>query len=918
MTFKNRLAVCVSAFALGVLPVAAHAEAPDNDAPQNGEQVKRRYDIPAQPLADALIVFSAQSGETILADPKLTAGRRSKTVRGEFAAPEALSRLLGDASLKARPGATRGFVVTANASAALLPVSAGARGFAGGEQPIETTDDDAGDRNASPARNGRPARRNRDEVVVTGTNIRGVAPDSSPSRTFTREDIEMTGAATAQDFIQTLPQNFGGGSNADIGGSLPNDFSAGANSGREGAYGSSVNLRGLGSGSTLVLLNGHRMAPSSGLGDFVDISLIPGSAIGRIEVLSDGASAIYGGDAVAGVVNFILRDDLDGIESSFRYGTVTEGDLDEYRASLAAGQNWSGGDAMIAYEFYDRDNLSAGDRAFSAAAPLPNDLFPSQRRHSVIAAGSQSLSPRVEIDGEAFFARRASVTNYTDTGYFVRAAPVASTLSLSAGAHVLLGGDWSADISGAYASTDSKIDVEGDFPRQKKIESGLSTIDAKASGALATIWGGDMKLAVGGHYREESFSNVHLDADIAGVEADRTVHALFGEIFIPLVGEENAVPGMRRLEINASGRFEDYSDFGSTATPKLGVLWAPTPSLRLRGSYGRSYKPPPLGRVGAVDFTAFAARTSDINGIFGLTPADPSIADVTAIYVSGTQNDLAPERSRSFTAGLDFDRQTGPHSFSVNGTYFDVRFEDRLGNTPVPGNRSVFDAPNIAYLAPDAFPAGTVVFSPSQSAIGMLLESVDAIRLRGDADPLDAEIISSVQVTRNLALTLARGVDFEAAYRFDSTIGAWSLGVSGSYLRDFQQQGASSSPVVERVDTLFNPVALRLRMRAGYAHRGFETNLFVNRSNGYRVDATPGAQAIDSWTTVDFSIAYDAGRNSSIPVLRGALLRLSAINLFDTPPPDAAGAPDFRIFGYDPTNASPLNRFIAIEFEKRF
>jgi hypothetical protein len=260
----------------------------------------------------------------------------------------------------------------------------------------------------------------------------------------------------------------------------------------------------------------------------------------------------------------------------------------------------------------------------------------------------------------------------------------------------------------------------------------------------------------------------------------------------------------------------------------------------------------------------------------------------------------------------------GLHAFSVNGTYFDIRFEDRLGNTPVPGNRSVFDAPNIAYLAPDAFPSGTVVFSPSQSMIGMLLEGVDAIRLRGDVDPLDAEIISSVQVARNLALTLVRGVDFEAAYRFDSTVGAWSLGVSGSYLRDFQQQGASSSPVVQRVDTLFNPVALRLRMRAGYAHQGFETNLFVNRSNGYHVDATAGAQAIDSWTTVDFSIAYDAGRNSRNPVLKGALLRLSALNLFDTPPPDTAGAPDFRIFGYDPTNASPLNRFIAIELEKRF
>ena len=73
-----------------------------------------------------------------------------------------------------------------------------------------------------------------------------------------------------------------------------------------------MNLRGPGLSSTLVLLNGHRVVPSSGIGDFVDISLIPASAIERVEVLTAGASSIYGADAVAGVVNFVLHDDFDG------------------------------------------------------------------------------------------------------------------------------------------------------------------------------------------------------------------------------------------------------------------------------------------------------------------------------------------------------------------------------------------------------------------------------------------------------------------------------------------------------------------------------------------------------------------------------------------------------------------------------
>ena len=193
-----------------------------------------------------------------------------------------------------------------------------------------------------------------DVIIVTGTNIRGIAPDSSPTEVFSREDMQESGASTIQDFLKTMPQNFGGGSNAEVIGGLPNDFSASYNSGRSGTYGSSANLRGLGSGSTLVLLNNHRIAPSSGLGDFVDISLFPASAIEQIEVLTDGASSIYGGDAVAGVMNFILRDDYDGAEAMVRYGSVTDGDLDEYRASLTLGEAWDGGNALIAYEYFNR------------------------------------------------------------------------------------------------------------------------------------------------------------------------------------------------------------------------------------------------------------------------------------------------------------------------------------------------------------------------------------------------------------------------------------------------------------------------------------------------------------------------------------------------------------------------------------
>jgi outer membrane receptor protein involved in Fe transport len=107
-----------------------------------------------------------------------------------------------------------------------------------------------------------------------------------------------------------------------------------------------------------VLLNGRRLAPSS-FGNFVDISMLPLSAIERVEVLPDGASATYGSDAVGGVINFILRDRYDGMETRLRAGSVTSGHLNEIQASQSLGRAWSTGSVMFAYDHYNRGALAA-------------------------------------------------------------------------------------------------------------------------------------------------------------------------------------------------------------------------------------------------------------------------------------------------------------------------------------------------------------------------------------------------------------------------------------------------------------------------------------------------------------------------------------------------------------------------------
>src|SRR6185437_6090175 len=107
-----------------------------------------------------------------------------------------------------------------------------------------------------------------------------------------------------------------------------------------------VNLRGLGNDATLVLINGHRVAPGNTEGNFVDLSMIPLYAVERVEVVTDGASAIYGSDAVGGVVNIILGRNLDGAETRVRYGSVTNGSTTEREVGQTVGHGWDTGSAL--------------------------------------------------------------------------------------------------------------------------------------------------------------------------------------------------------------------------------------------------------------------------------------------------------------------------------------------------------------------------------------------------------------------------------------------------------------------------------------------------------------------------------------------------------------------------------------------
>jgi len=194
-------------------------------------------------------------------------------------------------------------------------------------------------------------------MVVTGTHLRGVDAVGSQRIVLDHAYFDKTGYATIEDVLRTVPQLSSG----------PNQF--GSNDGMRGLYrnpglGVGVNLRGFGADATLVLVNGRRQANGGTAGNFVDISSIPLSAVDRIEILTDGASALYGSDAVGGVVNIILRKDYQGFESKLRFTTL-DGDANQYQIAQTAGFSWTSGALFVGIEHNEQNPLRAVDRSFS-------------------------------------------------------------------------------------------------------------------------------------------------------------------------------------------------------------------------------------------------------------------------------------------------------------------------------------------------------------------------------------------------------------------------------------------------------------------------------------------------------------------------------------------------------------------------
>lgn len=221
---------------------------------------------------------------------------------------------------------------------------------------------------------------NVERIQVTGSSIKRTDIEGAlPVQVLDRAAIDRSGLATAGDLIQSIP-------------SMQGFTTDGDSVGGGGGGMKTASLRGLGSDYTLVLINGRRMAPR-GSGSTIDLNSIPLAAIERVEVLTDGASALYGSDAIAGVVNFITKDDAQGLSVSARYNKPEEknGTSDNFSITGGLGDfDADGYNVLISYSRDSQEQLKATDREFSKTGIIP---FTLNNKQYYYVAGSPNAIP---------------------------------------------------------------------------------------------------------------------------------------------------------------------------------------------------------------------------------------------------------------------------------------------------------------------------------------------------------------------------------------------------------------------------------------------------------------------------------------------------------------------------------------------
>ncbi|HTC43586.1 MAG TPA: TonB-dependent receptor [Steroidobacteraceae bacterium] len=853
------------------------------------------------------------------------------------------------------------------------------------------------------------------EVVVTGTLIRNVAPVGSTLIAMDQEQLQQTGASSLADALRTLPQvdNLG--------------VSDASRSGTGGAgnivYGNSINLRGLSPFATLTLVDGHRVPPGGTTGSTVDPDAFPALMLQRVDIVADGASATYGSDAIAGVVNLILRRNVEGVDVEGKYGFANG--YEENREGLMAGHNWGSGQFSIGFEENYHSDLNGQDRSFfesnqtaeggtdyatqqcnpgtivvgtttyaipkggvtpaTAAGLIPGtanycdlakyqDILPRVRHSNVAFTLDQKLGDRISVFADGTYSKRTFLfLGAAPTGplqvpssnaFFVAppgTAPTVETVNYSfandlgpysddigastnfqgtLGVKADLGHDWQLQLDGtagrdrdyvydppnslvngnlasalASGNPATALNVYGAGNAASVIDSIFSGIfygpgfsreqvlEAQVDGGLFALPGGEVRLAFGGQWRHDELEYGLISGPV-GAQLNIDEHlsrhsdSAFAEVLIPLVGSDNALPGIQRLDLDVAGRYEDYSDFGSTSHPKIGLNWTPSEGVMVHASYGTSFRAPLLSEL-----------VGPLRGVFVQTYSDPLAPSGTSVgYTLGGGNlALKPETATTFSAGIDF-APTAQSKISL--TYYNINYKNQIASY----------LSDLTILQQTGELGGLVTRCPSAACTALVSQYTSgpgALPILGP--PLANPSVFVNGEEENLGATKTQGLDLVGGYGLQTPLpGKWSVDLAANLTTQYDVQFTPGGAYFNVLNTIGYPLRLRLRGDVGWAYGPFTTKLFVNFVNGYQNTETTPTQSVSSYVTEDLDVIFNASNVLHWGLARDLTFTFHVTNIGNVTPPyvnipigDGGG-------GYDATAANPLGRVISVGFGKKF
>ncbi|WP_254620864.1 TonB-dependent siderophore receptor [Sphingomonas sp. CL5.1] len=820
------------------------------------ERETYQFDLPAQDLGEALRAVAAKAGWELYASADDLNGVAAPSLHGTFSAREAVERLVRGTNLAVR--FDKGAVIVRGRS----EVAAG---------------------NSSSEK----------DVIVTGSRIRGAEP-AAPTMAVTSNDMRRAGQIDLGEAMRSLPFNFGGGQNPGIGATQ-----GAANENVNGA--SSVNLYGLGPNATLTLLNGMRLS-YTGVNAAVDISSIPAAAVDRVEVLADGASAIYGSDAVAGVVNVILRRNYNGASIDARVGGATDGGYFQQQYNLIGGRTWRGGGALAVYDYSSNSDIRAGERSYTASMAADSTIYPRLWRHNGLVSLYQNVGEALTGSVDVLFNDRqqAYVQSFTNQPYINAGATAAAhtrSFLVSPSVVARLGDDWTIRLISSYGTDRTEINSNiyfgGTFygTSYRRYNNESLSLEASAEGAVVQLPAGAIRVAIGGGYRRNGIDLVSTTLGVTSRVFDQHRVNRFGyaEVYIPLISPAQESVIGRSLSFTGAFRYESNSGVSSVGLPKAGIIFEPFDGVTLKASWGRSFRLPTL-------FQQYSSYSAVLLPTAGYATGYPTGS--TFIALQGAGPDMKPERSENWTLSAEV-RPTVIPGLTGSISYFRFNYRDRIA-TPIVSSVGALNNPIYASL---------ITSNPSLALQQAIAAGADIGLQNGTGKPYDPGTVVALLDgrDRNVARETYRGVNLSVRYAVGSLDHQRvDFSLDGTWLNSSRQllQGLAAADLA---GTLFNPPQFRARIGVTYSTQVFSISGYANHASRLTDNRTLSIYSIRGPSTFDMATVVKAGS--------GIEFSANINNIFNAKPPIiVTGAPSDTPF--DTTNFSQIGRFISVSVRK--